>query len=317
MLTVLLATKNRSQVFRSVLECFCKLTQPQSGWKLIVVDNGSSDGTDDVLASFSTRLPLTSVSEKKPGKNFALNAGLDLIEGDLAVLTDDDVFPDENWLVHLRTAADKLPDFTIFGGPIRPYWETPPPSWIEWADMGAAFAVTDPSWKEGPIPANCVWGPNMAIRTGVFRSGIRFDTSIGPRGANYVQGGDTELTRRLERQGHKAWHVLGASVRHYIRREQLDRRWVMRRAVRHGRGEYRLGHASEATTRRLLFGTPRYLYRKLYHEARKTVAAVVLGNQGELFRSRWRFNYVRGEIQEARILVQESVKRAPSSHSKC
>jgi L-malate glycosyltransferase len=304
-LTVLLATRNRSQVFQSVLESFCRLQAPSCGWKLLVVDNGSTDQTPQIIASFANRLPLQSLTEPKKGKNFALNAGLEFVEGDLTVLTDDDVFPYEDWLIQLRSAADANPEFSIFGGSIVPHWEVPPPSWIGWADKGAAYAITDPIWQEGPIAANCIWGPNMAIRSRVFQSNIRFNTSMGPQGANYLQGGDTELTRRLEALGHQSWHVHGAVVRHIIRKEQLDKAWVMRRAIRQGRGEFRLGQTGEITSRRLLLGAPRYLYRKLYREGRNMTRAWLLRKQEDLFRSQWRFNYIRGQIQEARSLSQE------------
>jgi len=301
-LTVLLSTRNRSRVFESVLESFCKLTPPSTGWKLLVVDNGSIDATPKVIAAFVNRLPLQVLSEPKQGKNFALNAGLSLIEGDLTVLTDDDVYPHEDWLIRLRSAADDHKEFSIFGGSIVPHWEIPPPAWVRWADKGATFAITDPSWQDGPVAANCVWGPNMAIRSDIFRSGIRFDTSIGPRGANYLQGGDTEMTRRLESLGHRAWHAHAAVVEHIIRKEQLDKSWVLRRAIRHGRGEFRLGQTDEIASRKMLFGSPRYLYRKLYRETREMTKAWLMRKQEDLFRSHWRFNYIRGQIQEARAL---------------
>lgn len=313
MLTVLLATRNRSRVFTSVLESFCQLRSPSSGWKLLVVDNGSTDQTSQLIASFANRLPLQSLVEPRPGKNFALNTGLALVEGDLVVLTDDDVFPHEDWLIQLRNAADAQPDFSIFGGAVVPRWEIPPPSWIQWADHGAAYAITDPTWKEGPTPPNCIWGPNMAIRSDVFQSNVRFDPSMGPRGSNYLQGGDTELTRRLHHFGHKAWHVRGAVVEHFIRKEQLERAWVMQRAIRHGRGEYRLGHADEITSRKLLLGVPRYLYRTLYKEAREMAKAWLLRRPEDLFRSHWRFNYVRGQIREVRVLSRERSARAYSA----
>lgn len=269
------------------------------------MDNGSTDSTPQVISAFAKRLPLHSLSESRQGKNFALNAGLSLIEGDLTVLTDDDVYPHQDWLIQLRSAADIQREFSIFGGSIVPHWEVPPPAWVQWAEMGAAYAITHPSWSDGPIAANCVWGPNMAIRSDVFRSGVRFDTSIGPRGANYLQGGDTEMTRRLEGLGHRAWHVHTAVVEHIVRKEQLDKAWVLRRAIRHGRGEFHLGQTNEIASRKLLFGSPRYLYRKLFQETGKMTKAWLMRRPEDLFRSHWRFNYVRGQILEARTLSKE------------
>jgi L-malate glycosyltransferase len=300
MLTVVLATRNRSRILRQTLAAFSKLQAPMSGWKLVVADNGSSDETEDTVKAFSDRLPVQLLVEPRRGKNFALNTALATIEGGLTVFTDDDVFPRSDWLLRLQHAADAHREFAIFGGQIEPCWEAVPPDWTQWIDQGAAYALTDPAWAEGPIAANCVWGPNTAVRSAVFEAGIRFDTSIGPNGVNYVQGGDTELTRRLEHLGYRAWHVRNAVVQHFVRKEQLSLSWVMRRAVRHGRGEFRLGQLDELVSRKLLFGVPRYLYRRLGREAGYAAVAWLLRRHDVYYRSRWRFNFSRGQIQEAR-----------------
>ena len=317
MLTVLLATRNRCAILRKVLDSFCQLQAPPSGWKLLIVDNGSSDETPQVIASFEKRLPLESVTEQRPGKNIALNTALARIEGDLTVLTDDDVFPREDWLMQLSNAAETHRDFSIFGGAIVPHWETPPPPWIRWADKGAAFAITDTAWQDGPISANCIWGPNMALRSELLRSGVCFDTSIGPKGAHYAQGGDTEMTRRLESLGYHAWHVRGAVVEHFIRKEQMDKSWVLRRAIRHGRGEFRLCQTDELVSGKQLLGSPRYLYRKLYREARDMTMSWLMRRQADQFQSHWRFNFVRGQIQEARALSKERNRKIRTASSDC
>src|SRR5690242_14211481 len=239
MLTVLLATRNRAAILRETLEAFCHLQEPSSGWKLVIVDNGSTDETPAVLASFAGRLPLQTACEPNGGKNSALNAGLDFVEGDLTVFTDDDTFPNANWLVELRKAADARHEYSMFGGAVVPRWEISPPPWVQWVEQRAAYALTDPLMAEGPIPPYLVFGPNMAIRTAVFQSGVRFDPSIGPRNSSYPMGSETELTLRLSHRGQKAWHVPTAVVEHFIRNYQIRQSWVLKRAIRHGRGQFR------------------------------------------------------------------------------
>src|SRR6516164_7913821 len=99
MLTVLLATKNRAAILRQVLESYCRLIPPDGGWNLIIADNGSTDGTPQMIREFVGRLPLQYVIEPTTGKNAALNRGLEYLRGDLVVLTDDDAFPAQDWLV--------------------------------------------------------------------------------------------------------------------------------------------------------------------------------------------------------------------------
>jgi glycosyltransferase involved in cell wall biosynthesis len=307
MLTVLFATKNRARILNDVLESFCRLLSPSCGWKLVVVDNGSTDNTLSVLNSFSSRLPLTVVTEPTAGKNAALNAGLATVEGDLTVFTDDDAFPCRDWLVRLRVAADDQPEYSMFGGAVVPRWEVPPPPWIHWVEVAAAFGMNDPSLKDGPLPPSRIpdiIGPNMAIRSNIFYSGVRFDSSIGPSGLNYSMGSETELVLRLNRQGHKGWHVHAATVEHLVRQEQLDKEWILRRAIRFGRGHHRL-----FPNPKLWLGVPRHLFRDIPKEGFRVAVAWGSLRPDCLFRSRWRFNYFLGVAIEARSMSRHSASQ--------
>lgn len=321
MLTVLMATRNRGRILREVLESYRHLQQPSSGWKVVVVDNGSTDDTPGVLASFKNVLPLEVISEPKSGKNQGLNTGLKRAEGDLTVFTDDDVFPYEDWLTGIRKAADAQPRYSIFGGKVLPRWEIPPPAWIHWVTdsaspqgpifeirAGPVFTLTEPSLQEGPIAPGLVFGPNMAIRSCIFESGVRFDQSIGPRGSSYPMGSETELVLRLHLQGHRAWHVKAAVVEHFIRKEQLSKAWVLRRAIRFGRGWCRM-----ASNPMLWLGIPRHLVRDVPKEALRMAAATILLNPKARFRAHWRLNCLLGEGYEAFLIAQERSARSAAS----
>ena len=313
MLTVLLATRNRVRVLRDVLEAYCRLESPIGGWKLVVVDNGSKDGTAEVIASYRDRLPIHSVAEPRLGKNAALNTGLGLVEGDLVVFTDDDAFPCPDWLHRIRETADNHLEYSIFGGAILPRWEIPPPDWIKWVHLAPVFALTDPARADGPIGPYDLYGPNMAVRANVFEQGIRFDPSIGPCGADYPMGSETEMLLRLARYGHRAWYVAGAVVEHFIRKEQLERRWVLRRAFRHGRGYYRLFISDRYPRRKLWMGIPRYLFRDIPKYAVLAIASYLCFKQESHFRAHYSFNLLRGQAKEAyRIArLQSAQDRGP------
>jgi glycosyltransferase involved in cell wall biosynthesis len=302
MLTVLLATKNRAAILRQVLESYCRLIPPDGGWNLIIADNGSTDGTPQMIREFVGRLPLQYVIEPTTGKNAALNRGLEYLRGDLVVLTDDDAFPAQDWLVQLRKTADCQKDYSIFGGKVVPRWETPPPRWVAWLNQSAVFTISDQELIEGPLELHSVFGPNMVVRKGVFDSGVRFDVTIGPSGTNYAMGSETELVLRLGRQGHKAWYIPSAVVEHFIRAEQLRKSWVFGRALRYGRGQYRLYGPVQAEDTRLLLGVPRYLYRKILKQTVLVLSNAILFRRESLFRARWRFNFFRGQIAEARSM---------------
>jgi glycosyltransferase involved in cell wall biosynthesis len=304
-LTVLLATRNRGPILEQVLASFCQLRAPESGWKLVVVDNGSTDSTSEVVHSYLQRLPLEYLFESTVGKNTALNTGLAAVEGDLVVFTDDDVFPRPDWLVELRIAADAHPHCSIFGGPITPRWEVPPPRWVQWVEQSPAFAATDPSLEAGFVSPRLVYGPNMAIRANLFTVDTRFNSSMGPCGENYAQGGEMELIIRLSRRGHKAWYAPNAVVEHLIRQKQLKKSWVMQRAVRFGRGEFRLGFVEASNEAEQSSRVRAELIHELVKEGLRIVKATLLLRRERAFRCLWRFHFLQGQIMEARSLARE------------
>jgi L-malate glycosyltransferase len=106
MLTVVLATFNGAKTLPKVLEAYGRLIAPTGGWKVIVVDNESTDGTRNVIEGSSATLPLEYRYEARRGKNAALNSAIAGICGDLVVFTDDDVVPEPNWLVEVRKSVD-------------------------------------------------------------------------------------------------------------------------------------------------------------------------------------------------------------------
>ena len=240
-LTVVFATRNRAIALRDVLDRFSTLMVPDGGWKLMVVDNGSTDATLALLQSYVGRLPLTVLSEPRAGKNRALNSALSSVEGSLVVLTDDDVLPQADWLIQLQQAAVDHPEACFFGGTILPSWSQPKPFWL--TEQAVPFSVLYSQQKRGAgaCSYDAIFGPNMAVRRRVFLAGFRFSESVGPDETRhmYAMGSETEFLRRLEAAGYGGFFAPEAVVDHIIRPEQIDESWILKRAYRYGSGEGR------------------------------------------------------------------------------
>jgi glycosyltransferase involved in cell wall biosynthesis len=309
MLSVLMATRNGARSLPTVLDAYSRLEPPPGGWKLIIVDNGSTDTTKEVIGAFAQKLPLTYVLEPKRGKNAALNTGLSHIEGDLIVLTDDDAVPRPDWLAQLRVAADSQPSFSIFGGVVLPRWEVNPEPWIlSWVPLDAAFALTDPAWPEGPTTPLKVFGPNSAYRANIFKSGYHFNPTIGPSGVNYAMGSEYEFHVRLIRAGFTAWHCRRAVVEHIVRKAQMDKGWVLGRAFRSGRGYYRVEGKDTIGSPRFVFGIPRFFLREIMTQALQVVRTKLSRDECKLFAERWELNYLIGKAYEARTIYRQSAQ---------
>jgi glycosyltransferase involved in cell wall biosynthesis len=240
MISIIFSSYNGALTLPLMLDSLAEITEPNCGWEIIAVDNNSSDSTLSILKSYQKKLPLKIVQQVIPGKNAALNLGLTYALGDLFIFTDDDVIPAPDWLLQYEKVLSTCPEYVLFGGHIAPYWmETPSAKLLQHIPLGVAFALTDEqSLGTGPIKAGKIWGPNMAVRSLVFKNGISFNESIGPNGTNYVMGSETDFLQRAEQAGHRAYFFSEAKVKHIIRPWQLSHSWLESRAFKSGRAQF-------------------------------------------------------------------------------
>jgi glycosyltransferase involved in cell wall biosynthesis len=300
-LCVLFSTFNGAATLPLMLDGLEALAPPPGGWKLIAVDNGSTDGSAALLRERQSRLPLTVISEPRRGKNAGLNAALGSLEGDLVVLTDDDVIPPPDWLVAYRRLAAARAGFDIFGGAIRPRWPAPPPDWVLRRAPKGHFAWTE--FETGPVEPRAIWGPNMAIRRAALGD-RRFFEGIGPDGgAAYATGSEIELMLRLAAAGHRCWHEADICVEHVIEPRQLTAEWLLQRAYNQARGEVRLG---------ALFGDgrpPDPPLRRIGRYVSAIARRALSGDPAKRFQAESRLAVLRGERDERRAQAR-SVRTA-------
>jgi glycosyltransferase involved in cell wall biosynthesis len=307
MLTVLITTFNGADTLPTVLDAYCKLTPPQGGWKLVVVDNGSTDSTREITKSFSRHLPLESIFEASRGQNAARNAGLARIDGDLIVFSDDDVVPKPDWLWRLREVADHRVDFSIFGGRIVARWEVSPEPWIlNWVHQGVTYSLTPPGMQAGPAPFSHIFSGNMAIRAEVFAAGYRFDPALGPKAGSYAMGSETGLLLRLMQDGYKAWHCPDSVVEHMIQQSQMTKPWVLSKATRFGRGQLRI-ELMNAGWAPGLGEITRSTARGIAGRLVRLAMAHLQGNAEACFRETWRLHFLIGRVIEWRRCRRERV----------
>lgn len=236
--SLVLSTFNGAACLQEVLSGYVSCNAPKVPWELIIVNNGSTDTTEQVIAGFKDRLPLKVLRHDVPGKNGCLNYALTVAVGDLIVLTDDDAIPDENFICEWEKMLSDAEEFDVFGGKIIPRFPSAIPSFLEknHEHFPALFAAIDRG--NGPADKDSVFGPNMAVRRRVFEGGLLFDETIGPNSSQhfYKMGSESEFCDRADRAGLKFWFNSRAVVSHIIRPHQMTRDFVKARAFRHGSG---------------------------------------------------------------------------------
>jgi glycosyltransferase involved in cell wall biosynthesis len=244
-ISVLIATRNRSRSLERTLDGIRR----QDGlsdvkWEVIVVDNGSTDDTSMMLSRLQQHLPIVALYEPVPGQNRSFNRALEIARGKLLVFTDDDVEPSREWLSRIHAGSQRYSADSIFGGPIIPVYPLELPMWLQTilhenpAYESVAFAKFLLSKDEGPI-TDIPFGPNFAVRARALGR-LRFNPALGPGNEGPAMMGETELLLRLRGSGERIIYLPTARVKHFVREEQIDRKWLLERAYKYGRSSARV-----------------------------------------------------------------------------
>lgn len=104
--SVLIPTFNRATLVNECVEAVIDACRPED--EIIVLNDGSTDDTVEVLTRFKNRIQI--ISTQNQGKSAALNLGLRLCKGDYIWIVDDDdlVLPDS--LTRLLSLLESRPD---------------------------------------------------------------------------------------------------------------------------------------------------------------------------------------------------------------
>src|SRR5579859_6483645 len=107
--SIIICTRNRVDSLKPTLESLGQLDIPSHySAELIVVDNGSTDGTAHLVQTLRlTNLPLRYINERRRGKSNCLNTALAEAHGEIILWTDDDVRAPRDWLAGMCQLIEK------------------------------------------------------------------------------------------------------------------------------------------------------------------------------------------------------------------
>jgi glycosyltransferase involved in cell wall biosynthesis len=221
--SVVVCSFNGERTLCECLEGLCALDYPD--FEVIVVNDGSTDQTAAIAASYPVRL----ITTENQGLSNARNTGLSAATGEIVAYIDDDAYPDPHWLQYLaRTFMEG--DWAAVGGP-----NLAPP------DDGfvAGCIANSPGGPVHVLVSDCeaehVPGCNMAFRRSALAGIGGFDPQFR------VAGDDVDLCWRLQAHHFKVgfspaavvWHHRRSSIRGYLRQQRgygkaealLERKW--------------------------------------------------------------------------------------------
>jgi GT2 family glycosyltransferase len=130
--SIVVPTYNRLNRLKQVLVHLEKQHYPLDRFEVVVVSDGSSDGTDAYLRSLTTPLSLIAVTQPNRGVAAARNHGIQRATGDLVLFLDDDVVPAPQLIAeHVRLHAEQ-PDNLIVLGPMLTPDDFVLSPWVRW-----------------------------------------------------------------------------------------------------------------------------------------------------------------------------------------
>lgn len=89
--SVVMATYNRGALLKDLLNDLSKQTYPIANFEVIVVDDGSKEPVAPMLADFKPPYTFRLEAQKNAGAAAARHKGVELAEGEIVIITDDDM----------------------------------------------------------------------------------------------------------------------------------------------------------------------------------------------------------------------------------
>ena len=90
-LSVVIPTHNRREFLRACLDSFEQQSAPAGTFEVVVVIDGSTDGTAEMLSEFASSFELSVLTQPQAGASAARNAGAGRARGRVLLFVDDDM----------------------------------------------------------------------------------------------------------------------------------------------------------------------------------------------------------------------------------
>jgi GT2 family glycosyltransferase len=214
--SVVVCSHNGERTLRDCLDGLTALEYPD--FEVIVVDDGSTDGTAAIAAQSGFRVIIT----EHRGLASARNAGLEAAKGEIVAYIDDDARPDPDWLTFLATSFLTTSHVGIGGPNVEYPGDGPVAECVARAPGGPVHVLLSDTEAEH-IP-----GCNSAFRKEALEAVGGFDPRFR------AAGDDVDVCWRLREEGWTLGFSPGAVVWHHAR-SSLRAYW--RQQVGYGKAE--------------------------------------------------------------------------------
>lgn len=240
MVSILICTRNRAAELARTMQALQQLAVPADHTaELVLVDNGSTDGTAALLRGFRwTGGPVRTLEEPRQGKGHAYNRGLSAVTGEIVLMTDDDVRPPRDWIAAMCEPIWAGRAAMVAGGVVfpphllRPWMTARLRSFLSSTEM---LDAEDPGW---------VVAANLAFARRVLERVPAFDPALGPGALGFED--EVLFSWQVRQAGFRVVGVFAPPVEHWFDPRRLARAALTGYLRRHGRSkayvEYHWNH---------------------------------------------------------------------------
>ena len=231
-ISVVIPTYNRKGVLARTLPTVLEQNFPSEEFEVVVVVDGSSDGTVEMLGTLKPRCGFQVVEQTNRGPAAARNAGVATARGRLVLFLDDDIRSGRDLIAH-HVSANENTSLLLVHGPILVAPESPPT-----LARHAACAAAERLHKllaprtQLALPEHADLVCNSSMPRSVFLLSGGFNATMP------LQRDDCEFGLRLWKMGVQFQYEVGAIAYEFFVKSSRD--FVQHDAVQCGKGEVRL-----------------------------------------------------------------------------
>ncbi len=239
--SVVICSYNRAAYIGAALDSLYHQTASKDDFEVIVVDNNSSDGTDEVVKTWRAANPdghFYYSTETKQGASFARNKGAALAKADWLCFMDDDAIATPDYIQNIIRHTQSHPTVLGFGGKIIPKYIPEEPRWMSYYVSSLVgnfdYAPVACPFENGKYPLES----NMILKKSAFDLVGGFNEAIpGVVGTLRIGGEGKELFYKVIALGEKIYYDPSICVYHVVEVKKLTPEYMYRVASGIGRGE--------------------------------------------------------------------------------
>jgi glycosyltransferase involved in cell wall biosynthesis len=252
-ISLIICTRNRASQLANCLKSLL-LIECQEPWELVIVDNGSTDNTSNVIEQFRTSFTgqLAVVMENLPGLARARNRGWRAAKGELIAFTDDDCYPDPKFLQSCIECFAEDAKLGFIGGRILLHDPTDYRITIQESEEKQKIPV------RSFINPGLIQGANFACRREALESVNGFDELLGA-GTKFPCE-DVDILARMSGSGWLGEYDPRPLVYHHHQRKTAAEAAQLMSQYDQGRGAYYVKCLANSALRRVYI---KNLYWKL------------------------------------------------------